>query len=174
MEKKELRNQPCYDADGNFIGWFSRSIAAAIFVFCRDKEGDLYVLASERGKGAADFQGYWNCPCGYLDFSETVKQCAMRELYEETGISVPEECVYFVSYEDKPSANRQNVTFRFGVYDSSKTIEQLSDFSKENNEEDEVGEIAWIPVSEIGSRQWAFNHDKTILTVLEGIKDKIG
>ena len=56
MEKKELRNQPCYDADGNFIGWFSRSIAAAIFVFCRDEKGNLYVLASERGKGAADFK----------------------------------------------------------------------------------------------------------------------
>ena len=98
----------------------------------------------------------------------------MRELYEETGISVPEECVYFVSYEDKPSANRQNVTFRFGAYDPSKTIEQLSNFSKENNEEDEVGEIAWVPIDAIGNHKWAFNHDKTILTVLEGIKNKIG
>ena len=79
-------NQPCFDKNGKFLGWFSRSMATAIFVFARNKDGVLHVLASERGKGAADFQGCWNCPCGYLDFNETTKQCAIRELEEETGI----------------------------------------------------------------------------------------
>ena len=36
MDKK-LVNQPCYDKEGNFIGWFSRSMAAAIFIYCKDK-----------------------------------------------------------------------------------------------------------------------------------------
>ena len=62
-----------------FIGWFSRSMATAIFVFCKDADGDWCVLASERGEEAADFRGMWNCPCGYLDFDETTKECAVRE-----------------------------------------------------------------------------------------------
>ena len=81
-------NQPCFTKDGKFIGWFSRSMATALYLFCNDKNGVLHVLASERGKGAADFNGYWNCTCGYLDFGETTKQCALRELKEETGVEV--------------------------------------------------------------------------------------
>ena len=156
-------NQPCFDKNGKFLGWFSRSMATAIFVFARNKDGVLHVLASERGKGAADFQGCWNCPCGYLDFNETTKQCAIRELEEETGIGVSEEIVRFISYEDDPvAANHQNVTFRFGVNITDHTIEQLSGFSHKGNEKDEVGEIKWIMIDDIDKYEWAFGHDEII------------
>ncbi len=159
-------NQPCFDKFGKFIGWFSRSMATAIFVFCRDKNGVLHVLASERGKGAADFQGYWNCPCGYLDFGETTKQCAIRELEEETGIGVSEDIVRFINYEDDPvTANHQNVTFRFGANITDNTIEDLSSFSKKHNEKNEVGKISWVPVKDIDKYQWAFNHKTRIIEI---------
>lgn len=159
-------NQPCFDKDGKFLGWFSRSMATAIFVFGRDKNGIVHVLASERGTGAADFRGMWNCPCGYLDFNETTKQCAARELVEETGIGVNESIIRFISYEDDPvTANHQNVTFRFGVNVTDHTIEQLSEFSKKGNEKNEVGEIKWIPLNEIDKYQWAFNHKTRIVEI---------
>ena len=155
-------NQPCFDKYGKFIGWFSRSMATAIFVFCRDKNGNLFVLASERGKGAADFQGYWNCPCGYLDFNETTKQCAIRELEEETGIGVSEEIVKFINYEDDPvTANRQNVTFRFGAKIEDHITTDFK-FSKEKNEGAEVGEIKWVKIKDIDNYDWAFNHKTRI------------
>lgn len=158
-------NQPCYDKHGRFLGWFSRSMATAIFVYCHDKNGNIYVLASERGKGAADFQGYWNCVCGYLDFNETTKDCALRELKEEVGITVDESKVNFINYEDDPiTANHQNVTFRFGCLIDDKTIDEIS-FSKKDNEKDEVGEIAWIPIKDIDKYQWAFNHKTLIIEV---------
>jgi 8-oxo-dGTP pyrophosphatase MutT (NUDIX family) len=163
-------NQPCFDKQGNFIGWFSRSMATAIFVFCRDAGGSLYVLASERGKGAADFQGYWNCPCGYLDFNETTKQCAIRELEEETGIMIPEDVVQFIGYEDNPvTANHQNVTFRFGANITDMTIDALSRFSKKHNEKNEVGRIAWIPVNGIDKYNWAFGHKARIVEVAHAL-----
>ena len=157
-------NQPCFDKQGNFIGWFSRSMATAIFVFCRDAGGNLYVLASERGKGAADFQGYWNCPCGYLDFDETTKQCALRELKEETGVVIDEGKIRFMGYEDSPTANHQNVTFRFGAYIDDKTIDDFV-FSKKENEKNEVGKIAWIPTNEIDKFDWAFGHKTRIVEI---------
>ena len=97
MEKK-LVNQPCYDKEGNLIGWFSRSMASAIFIYCKDKDDNWCVLASERGEEAADFRGFWNCTCGYLDFNETTKDCAMRELYEETGLLIDEGLVRLVGH----------------------------------------------------------------------------
>jgi radical SAM protein (TIGR01212 family) len=82
-ELKKYVNQTCYDKYGRFLGWFSRSIAAAIFIYCKDQDGDWCVLGSERGEEAADYRGFWNCTCGYLDFNETTKEAALRELYEE-------------------------------------------------------------------------------------------
>ena len=154
-------NQPCYDKNGKFLGWFSRSIAAALFVFCKDKNGNIYVLASERGTGAADFQGYWNCCCGYLDFGEKVVECAARELKEECGVEVDPDKIVMFGYEDSPSANHQNVTFRFAYLIEDKTIDEIK-FSKDGNEKDEVGEIRWIPVGEIDNYKWAFGHEKRI------------
>ena len=87
--KKTFNNCPCYDNEGNFIGWFSRSVAVTLVTFFIDKDKKVYVLASKRGKGTPDpeFVGSWNVCCGYLDFNETCKQAAVRETFEETGES---------------------------------------------------------------------------------------
>lgn len=151
--------------DDCFIGWFSRSMATAIFVFCKDSDGDWCVLASERGAEAADFVGKWNCPCGYLDFNEDTKHCAIRECFEETGVEIPISSLCFMSYEDNPiTANRQNVTFHFGALISDKVTSDFT-FSKKNNEGEEVGEIKWIKVDDIDGYQWAFNHDIRIFEI---------
>ena len=157
-----------------FIGWFSRSMATALFAFCKDADGDWCVLASERGREAADFRGMWNCPCGYLDYDETTKECAIRECFEETGVKIPIDSLIFINYEDDPvTANRQNVTFRFVsiVYDK-----KTSDFtfSKKNNEGKEVGNIAWIPIEEIKKYNWAFGHEKRIVELFDSYVDTDG
>jgi len=150
----------------SFIGWFSRSIATVIFVFCRDKDGEWCVLAAERGQDAADFRGFWNCPCGYLDFDERVKECALRELYEETGVFIDEDVTEFIGYDDNVESNRQNVTFRFAaIIDDAVTNDFI--FSKEHNEGNEVGEIKWIRVSDVDKYMWAFKHDKLVKEVFE-------
>ena len=164
----ELKNQPCYDRSGNFIGWFSRSMAATLIVIAKDKAGKWYVLGSERGQGAADFQGMWNMPCGYLDFNETVAEAACRECYEETGVKVDPDDIVFYGYNDSPDANRQNVTFRFITTFIDKTVEDIA-FSKENNEQDEVGKIEWVPLEEYNDRKWAFGHDE----IIHGVKDMV-
>ena len=152
-----------------FIGWFSRSMATAIFVYCKDADGDWCVLSSVRGEEAADFRGFWNCTCGYLDYDETTKDCAMRELYEETGILIDEDLVKFIGYEDNPEANRQNVTFRFAAFIEDAVTTDFT-FSKENNEGKEVGEIKWIKISDVDDYMWAYGHDKRIKEIFEAHK----
>jgi len=165
IPKVTLDNQPCYDKYGRFLGWFSRSMATALFAFCKDEDGDWCILASERGKDAADYIGLWNCPCGYLDRDETTKQCAIRELKEECGIEIPIESLTFIGYEDDPiKANRQNVTFRFGAKIEGKSTNDFT-FSKEGNEGEEVGSIRWIKIKDIEDYQWAFGHKERIIEI---------
>jgi 8-oxo-dGTP pyrophosphatase MutT (NUDIX family) len=151
----------------SFIGWYSRSVAAVVFVFCKDKLGKWCVLASERGEEAADFQGMWNAPCGYLDFDETSAQCARRECFEETGVELDLKNMEFMGFEDDPmTANRQNVTFRYINTIKDKCADIIS-FSKVNNEGKEVGKIEWIPIDNIKYKKWAFGHDKLILAAFD-------
>lgn len=152
-----------------FIGWFSRSMATALFAFCKDEDGDWCVLASERGLEAADFRGMWNCPCGYLDYDETTKECAVRECFEETGVQIPIDSLVFINYEDDPvTANRQNVTFRFGAKIEDHITTDFK-FSKEKNEGAEVGEIKWIKIEDIDNYEWAFNHKNRIIEIFNQV-----
>lgn len=141
--------------------WYSRSMAAAIFVFARNEEGSLCVLANKRGPGCPDFVGCWVCPCGYLDYNETLAQCAIRECKEETGVVVPLETVKLVGINDSPEANRQNVTARFIA-----RLDRTVVTSNSGNEEEETSEIRWIPVSKIEKFEWAFDHDNIIKEIL--------
>ena len=161
-------NQPCYDKYGRFLGWYSRSVASSLFVFCKDKDGDWCVLGQERGKDALDYQGYWNCSCGYLDFNESTKECAMRELKEECGIELSDDEVSFIDFEDKPSANRQNVTFHYIAVIKDKTTKDFK-FSKELNEGKEVGDIKWIKLTDVTNYKWAFGHCEKIILYSEAI-----
>lgn len=148
-------------------GWWNRGVASTLVVFCKNKEGELCVLASERGKDAADFQGYYNCTCGYVDCFETTMEAAIRECKEECGIDIDKKYVQFFNFQDDPyKANKQNITFRYFAFISDKSTDQFV-FSKEGNEGDEVGNIAWIRISDIDKYKWAFNHDELIGEMLK-------
>ena len=141
--------------------WISRSVAVSGFIFCKDQKGKWYVLANQRGKGTPDYQGYWNCVCGYLDYDENANEAMKREVYEETGLDL--HSYKFIPYfvNSNPKENRQNVTIRFYKILEGNTSD-WSNFSKDKMEKDEVADIKWIRVNEIGDYQWAFNHNDLI------------
>lgn len=143
------------------VGWHSRSIATALFAFGYDCDGSLCVLASQRGEGAADYKGLWNCPCGYLDYDETIKDCAIRETYEETGVNLKDIDISLYTIEDSVASNHQNVTF---IYYALLQNCSVNDFrlSPENNEPQETQAIKWIKVDDIDAYNWAFGHNNYI------------
>lgn len=156
------------------IIWYSRSVAAALFVFAKDEHDNLYILANKRGIGTPDFQGYWNCTCGYSEFNETLEGSAIRECMEETGINVPIEKLKLVGVESSPSANKQNVTIRYMVLmdEVLGKNSSLMKFDLSNNEENEVEEVRWINVDDIELYDWAFNHNERIKEIVEEYFDK--
>lgn len=162
-----MKNYPIKIETGEHAGetvWVHRSIAVVGFVFCKINN-EWCVLANQRGEGAPDFQGYWNCPCGYLDFDETLAEACSREIYEETGVKVEPSALYMCSINDDPKdSNRQNVTMRFmAVVDESHIgISTNAIKGQLGGEENEVKAIMWVKMSDLDNYQWAFNHKHLI------------
>lgn len=150
---------------GNKEHWISRSVAVIVKFIVYDRHGNEYVLAVQRGKGTPDpeFIGSWCLPCGYLDFNETTKEAASRELKEETGIIVEPESLKLVGINDDPDSDkRQNVTFRF-KYTSTNLKERLEEsITSKFAEKNEVSGIKFISIKELDNFKWAFNHNKLI------------
>jgi len=149
--------------------WISRSVAC-VSVILTNWNDEWYVLFTKRGTGAADFQGYWCLPCGYLDYSENLTDCVIRETYEETGLfilDIPQNQIimdytsqsYFIQSE--PTSNKQNVSHYFGfVFDSKWSLPILT---TENAEPNEVEIAKWVKLSELGGySKVAFNHMERI------------
>ena len=143
--------------------WISRSIAVANFIFNKIND-EWCVLANKRGPGTPNYQGFWNVPCGYLDFDETTKEAACREAFEETGIVVNPNLISLWSYDDDPKSTLQNVTFNFFSFLHKDQEISISDRGGEINE---VEQVKWIPVKDISNYKWAFNHDKTITEMVK-------
>lgn len=156
-----MKNFPLLDENGK-EWWISRSIAVTgcVFTFLN---GKWCVLANKRGEGTPDFQGMWNMPCGYLDFNETTAEAVIREVYEETGVRLNPNFLHFWKFNDSPTQNRQNVSFRYyALIDAQPGSISVGTGNDRGGEEDEVEAIGWIPLDSIDKYQWAFDHDKII------------
>lgn len=154
-------NELVKTADGRSL-WISRSVAVAVCVILVKKK-EAFVLVNQRGPGVPDYSGYWNMPCGYLDFDETAGEASIREVWEECGVDVPSLLpLSKVSYFDEPwsvasgtSNPKQNVTLHHGLLAYVDTLPALS---PEHNEPNETSDIRWLPLSELHSLEFAFNH----------------
>lgn len=129
--------------------WISRSVAAVTYVFTKI-DGEVYILANKRGKGLPNNVGKWNCPSGFLDYDETIEQCATREVFEETGVNIRQNQLHLLEVDTDPKRSGQVVLFRYwAVYNGDPDV-----LTAEHSEPNEVDEIKWIKMSEIGDYDW--------------------
>ena len=162
-EDNKLKNFPTV-VDGKTY-WISRSVAVVGFVFARVNK-QLCILANKRGEGTPDFQGKWNVPCGYLDYDETGEEGCVREIFEETGVKLNPTDMKFIQVNTDPvNSNRQNVSLRYRTYLSEEFAKNIT-FTNKNSESNEVDDIKWIPIRDIDSYEWAFNHNELIKNMM--------
>ena len=168
--------------------WISRSIAVAVVLYGFPAEGSNepgVFLVHRRGKGCPDNIGKWSTNCGYIGWHETVAQAAARELYEETGLKIPDSHLKFIGYNDPIGDGKENVTLRFIATLSKSLLENSLKSGKINTntkerggEEDEISEFKLIPATKEGiedlgtSSYWAFNHDGLLRNALEKINSE--
>ena len=143
-----MKNFPFYAPDGQ-IYWISRSVAAVCYVYAMVKD-KLCILANKRGSGV-DKTGQWNCPSGFLDYDETLEECACREVFEETGVTIHPDQLELKEVDSNVTRKAQTVLVRYSAFivDASKIR-----LTNENAEENEVTEIQWIPVSKVNDYDW--------------------
>ena len=165
-DNPKMRNRQGYEADGTKGPWFSRSVACATCVLLHDTDTEKwYVLVGKRGNGAPDYRGYWSLPCGYLDYNEDDADCAVREVYEETGIKIDKSQLKYFGKSASPYENKQNVCLYFvAILTASKSN---LPFSYENMEEEEVAGTQWLPIEKRHSLMWAFDHDELLEKIIK-------
>ncbi len=174
-------------ADGREV-WLSRACAvvAEVCMYVA-QEQTWYVLIGKRGTATPDFQGYWCLPCGYLDWDESLTEGMLREVWEETGLYIPElkEQPGFIysenpcilnkidahetpwSISDKPTSAKQNISFHYAILFSwqSKPFPILSMNYCEPNE---VADLKWVKLEEARNMELAFNHAQRVAMLRDG------
>lgn len=149
--------------------WYSRSLACNIGVF-RINNDEYEVLACKRGQGCEFNKGLWNIPGGFIDFNENAAQCAVRELFEETGVKISEKKVTFYRLATKPGGARQTMNAsHYAFFDKEETLNWV--FTSEFSENGETEEIKWIPMSELKKYKWMHNQTLLINSMCEKIKE---
>ena len=82
------------------------------------REAEPKVLLIQRGN--PPFKGAWAFPGGFMDMDETTKQCAIRELEEETGLRVSN--VHQIGGYSKVNRDPRGRTITVAIWPSSMSL----------------------------------------------------
>lgn len=152
------------------VGYASRSVAMMSLVYA-EKDGEIYFFVQQRGPKCPDHVGKWAFSSGYLSWHETRKQGAIRELYEETGLKIPENIVQEWKTIDDPEKDaRENIVTRYIIkldYDTLKEDLQNGTINwqkaaERGGKDGEVSGLMLVSREEIKNYELAFNHDQVI------------
>lgn len=117
------------------------------------RAGGLYVSLRT---GCRTWNGKWQAAGGGLDDDEDPLPSAKREVFEETGLSIPLE--RFVYLGSSAETTPQGTTMRVHYY----RVELETGEQPENLEPDKHGDWEWVPKDEILERD-----------VLDGLKSDV-
>ena len=147
--------------------WYSRSLACSVIILrYSDDCKNIEVLVTKRGVGVEYNRGKWNVPGGFIDFDENAKECAIRETWEETGVKLPPERVYFEYLDTDPHGARQTMAaIHYAIFAINETKDWK--FSTAHSEPDEVEEIKWININDLDKYEWMNGQISNIKRVIE-------
>ena len=113
------------------------------------REGDdgLEVLVVHRPK-----YDDWSLPKGKLDDGEPHDTAAIREIHEETGVTVT------LQHELEPVSYYDNQ----GRFKTVRWWLASADHQEEREPDDEVDEVRWVPVGRV--HEWlSYDHDRDLI-----------
>ncbi len=110
-------------------------------------------------RGIEPSRGLWAIPGGTLELGETMRECAAREILEETGITIKVgKCVYVFDFFERDESGK--IKFHFVVVDFAGQY-----LSGEPKGADDAEEARWLKPEELSSLPVA----KNTLTALKEI-----
>lgn len=127
------------------------------------ENGSGEILLVQEGK--EHVKGKWNLPSGGFakedeDVEETIREAALRETLEETGLKVELEGLIGIYTRDAERTDKKNTNI---IFEASRTGGKL-----EPNREDEILEARFFSTEEIEDLETRFDID----TIIEDYKKK--
>lgn len=136
-------NKCIKDENGNDV-WISRSNVVIPVVFKMNEEtGDIFTLVEKRGS-AVSHTGEWCCPCGYIDWDETLEEACHREVKEETGLDLDMNKIIFVNVDTNIYTKNQTIDHWYMCWADGKDF----DLSKVETK-DEILDLKWLKVAKV-------------------------
>lgn len=109
------------------------------------KEEEPKVLLIQRGN--EPYKGCWAFPGGFMNMEETAEECAVRELKEETGLTVNQiQQIGAYSKVDRDPRGRTVSIAYLAIVDAPTAVTGMDDAAK----------AAWFPLSSLPNL--AFDH----------------
>lgn len=138
------RPNKCIKDENGKEQWISRSTVVIPIVFkLNEKTGEIFTLVEKRG-AAVSHPGEWCCPCGYLDWDETLQEACQREVREETGLELDLENILFFTVDSNPKTSNQSVDLWYSCWAMDKDF----DLSKVETK-DEILDLKWLKVARV-------------------------
>lgn len=108
-------------------------------------------------RGNEPYRDCWALPGGFIEMDETIEQCAVRELKEETGLVVDVGRAMLVGVYSRPHRDPRGrtvtVAYRVDVADAVEAVGT-----------DDAAEARWFPLSALPPL--AFDHDEIIAAAI--------
>ena len=138
----------------------SPAVAAAVAVVDRSTGGEPRVLLGERG--AAPAEGRFSTPGGHVDFGESPRTAAARELAEETGLRVDPDDLRLLEARDL-----ETVVPEPGLTDEKQVIcvdyaVALGATDGEPTATDDLAGVRWADESAFDGTEWAYTDDVAV------------
>lgn len=90
---------------GNYTYEYPRPMLTADCMVVRHRAEVLLVK-----RGNEPFKGCWALPGGFMEMDETIERCAVRELQEETSLTVSEEQLRLIGVYSAPGRDPRGRT----------------------------------------------------------------
>lgn len=117
-------------------------------VFTQEEEPKVLLIQ----RGNEPYKGCWAFPGGFMNMEETAEECAVRELKEETGLTVKQiQQIGAYSKVDRDPRGRTISIAYLAIVDAPTAVSGMDDAAK----------AAWFPLSSLPDL--AFDH-KDIMT----------
>lgn len=112
-------------------------------VFTNEEEPKVLLIQ----RGNEPYKGYWAFPGGFMNMEETAEECAVRELKEETGLTVKQiQQIGAYSKVDRDPRGRTISIAYLAIVDAPAAVSGMDDAAK----------AAWFPLTSLPNL--AFDH----------------
>lgn len=130
------------------------SITADMGLLRKNNDCDYEILLIKRKN--EPYKDCWALPGGFMEMNETLKDCAIRELYEETGITLNN--AFFVRMLDSVDRDPRGRVISGVFY--GYVNEDVTPIAN-----DDAKEVKWFTLKELKNVDIAFDHLTVILDI---------